>query len=264
MAHPTLSSHALRIAMPDPLRVVILDTDTDFVADLGAAFARLGWKCRVLSAPVSSWSLARTRAHALVVDPAALAEDWLPCIGALAHELPEMRIVFCSRSSSLDDRCAALRVGVDDWIAKSCDLEEILARIESVVRGPHHIGPALDERPLIEAELTISPMHRQAFAHGVSARLTAREFSLLHLLAGQQGRVVDRASAYLHVWGYPMVKRDRSVDVHVRRIRGKLRRISPEWSYIHTQYQIGYRFRADREHSQLGSHALARQVPLAV
>jgi DNA-binding response OmpR family regulator len=95
-------------------------------------------------------------------------------------------------------------------------------------------------------EVTISPAYRQAFAHGISARLTEREFGLLHLLAREQGRVVERARAYAHVWGHPMVRRDRSVDVHVRRIRGKLRRISPEWSYIHTHYQVGYRFRATR------------------
>jgi DNA-binding response OmpR family regulator len=246
MWQSTAPAHALRIAMPDPVRVAVLDSDGDFATLLSAIFRPLGWKCHLLEAPATAWTLMRMRVHVLVVDPTALAEDWLQSIGLLAQELPQLRIVFCSRTSSLEERVAALRICVDDWIAKSCDAQEILARIESVVRGPHHIGPALDERALIEAELTISPIHRQAFAHGVSAKLTAREFSLLHLLARQHGRVVDRASAYLHVWGYPMVKRDRSVDVHVRRIRGKLSRISPEWGYIHTQYQIGYRFRADR------------------
>jgi DNA-binding response OmpR family regulator len=263
MWKPTTASHALRIAMPDPLRLAILDTDTDFVAKLGVACEALGWKHRVIAAPSSPWALARMRAHVLLVDPTALTEEWLQWIGLLAEELPETRIVLCSRASSLDERLAALRAGVDCWVAKGCALDEIVARIESVVRGPHHIGPALDERPLVEAELTISPIHRQAFAHGISARLTPREFSLLHLLAEQQDRVVDRAGAYLHVWGYPMVKRDRSVDVHVRRIRTKLQRVSPDWRYIHTQYQIGYRFRADRVRVQGGLPVHARRMQLS-
>jgi DNA-binding response OmpR family regulator len=252
----SIPPQAMRIAMPDQLRAGIVDADADFVAALGAALEPFGWKGNVLAEPPSLWTLARMRLHALVLDPAALGEQPLAWMELVARELPEMRIVVCAASSTLELRVGALRIGVDDWIAKSCELEEIAARIESAVRGPHHIGPALDERPLVQAELTISPIHRQAFAHGVSARLTGREFSLLHLLAGQRGQVVDRANAYLRVWGYPMVRRDRSVDVHVRRIRGKLKRISPEWSYIQTHYKVGYRFWAERECEAEATNAL--------
>jgi DNA-binding response OmpR family regulator len=236
--------------MPDPLRVGVLDADAGFADSLSAAIEPFGSRASRLAEVPSPWALARLRLHALVLDPTMLGEDVLAWLELVARELPQMRLVVCASSSTLEQRVSALRVGVDDWIAKSCELDEIVARIESAVRGPHHLGPALDERPLVEAELTISPSHRQVFAHGVSARLTSREFSLLHLLAGQHGQVVDRASAYLHVWGYPMVRRDRSVDVHVRRIRGKLKRISPEWSYIHTHYQVGYRFWATRVSEQ--------------
>jgi DNA-binding response OmpR family regulator len=247
--------------MPDRLRVAILDADVDFAGSLGAVLEPLGWRGSVLASAPSPWALARLRLHALVVDTAVLGEEPLEWLGQVARELPDMGLVVCSSSSTVRQRVGALRIGVDDWVAKSCDLEEIVARIESAVRGPHHLGPALDERALVEAELTISPGHRQAFAHGVSARLTSREFSLLHLLAGHQGRVVDRASAYLHVWGYPMMRRDRSVDVHVRRIRTKLARISPEWSYIQTHYQVGYRFLATRT-SQVGASPGARRALL--
>lgn len=250
-ARSNLPAQVVRLAMPERTRLAVVDEDVAFMARLGQELGPYGWRHTALTEAPSPFALARMRLHVLVVDTSALGENPLSWIAEVVHELPQMRVVVCANSSTLNERVSALRLGVDDWIAKPCHVEEMLARVEGVVRGPHHIGPVLDERPLMAGEMTISPSLHQAFAHGVSARLTRREFSLLHLLAREQGHVVERARAYSHVWGYPMVRRDRSVDVHVRRIRGKLRRVSPEWSYIHTHYQVGYRFRATRQAASL-------------
>lgn len=237
-----------RLALPDPLRLAILDADLSFVTAFEKTLESFDWKCHTIGEPVSAWLIGRMKLHALVLDTATLGEDWLEWIAQLTHELPALRIVICASSSTLDERVSALRVGVDDWITKPFHPEELVARLESVVRGPQHIESAVDEPPLVAGELTISPGHRQAFARGSSTRLTAREFSLLHLLARRESCVIDRAIVYAEVWGHPMAqRRDRSVDVHVRRIRAKLKRVSPQWSYIHTHYGVGYRFRATFE-----------------
>ena len=75
----------------------------------------------------------------------------------------------------------------------------------------------------------------------LSLDLTPREFELLQLLA-RSDRVLRREEIYERVWGYAMVHGDRSVDVFVRKLRQKLRVASPEWSYIHTHFGVGYRF----------------------
>jgi DNA-binding response OmpR family regulator len=246
-----------RLALPAPLRLAILDADLGFVADFETVLESLEWKCHSIGQQVSSWSIGQMKLHALVLDTATVGEDWLEWLGQLTHELPDLRIVICASSSTLDERVGALRLGVEDWVTKPCHPEELIARVESVVRGPQHIEPAIDEPPLVAGELTISPGHRQAFARGASTRLTAREFSLLHLLARRESCVIDRAIAYAEVWGHPMAqRRDRSVDVHVRRIRTKLKRVSPRWSYIHTHYGVGYRFRATFE-DELSEAALS-------
>ncbi len=69
---------------------------------------------------------------------------------------------------------------------------------------------------------------------------------MLAAIAAHKGAVVRREMIYLRVWGYSMVRGDRSVDVHVRKIRRKLERVSPQWSYIHTQVRIGYRLHPER------------------
>jgi DNA-binding winged helix-turn-helix (wHTH) protein len=80
---------------------------------------------------------------------------------------------------------------------------------------------------------------------GVSIDLTRREFELIELLAAAEGRVLEREEIYSRLWGYTMVRGDRSVDVFVRKLRQKLERASPRWRYIHTHFGIGYRFAAE-------------------
>lgn len=77
---------------------------------------------------------------------------------------------------------------------------------------------------------------------GERAGLTVREFQILLVLAERHDRVVQRPEAYDLVWGGLMPTRDRSVDVFVRKVRRKLATVSPEWTYVHTHFGVGYRF----------------------
>ena len=79
-------------------------------------------------------------------------------------------------------------------------------------------------------------------AGGQRVGLTVREFEVLLALAEREDRVVRRADIYERVWGGEMKRRDRSVDVFVRKVRNKLTQVAPEWVYIHTHFGIGYRF----------------------
>src|SRR4030088_2348418 len=65
------------------------------------------------------------------------------------------------------------------------------------------------------------------------------------MLAAAEGRVLEREEIYSRLWGYTMVRGDRSVDVFVRKLRQKLEKASPSWHYIHTHFGIGYRFAAE-------------------
>src|SRR5665213_3651515 len=95
-------------------------------------------------------------------------------------------------------------------------------------------------------EITVRPDLYQGYVNDVSLELTAREFEILHLLS-QSDRVLRREEIYERVWGYAMAHGDRSVDVFVRKLRQKLRVASPDWSYIHTHFGVGYRFAPDRD-----------------
>ena len=101
---------------------------------------------------------------------------------------------------------------------------------------------------LREGGLEIRPDEFLALARGRPLSLTVRELSLLCALARRSGRIVSREELYAVVWHRPFRKEERSVDVYVRKLRGKLETALPNERYIHTHFGFGYRFH--REPSQ--------------
>ena len=88
----------------------------------------------------------------------------------------------------------------------------------------------------------IRPDELQVLIDGTRTGFTVREFELFFLLAKRLDSVVQRPEIYELMWGGEMPRRDRSVDVLVRKVRGKLEIAAPDWRYIHTHFGIGYRF----------------------
>jgi DNA-binding response OmpR family regulator len=93
--------------------------------------------------------------------------------------------------------------------------------------------------------LVLWPARGEVEADGASVALTRREMELLLVLAKRPGRVVQRQEIYEAVWGGVMPYRDRSVDVWVKKLRGKLATAAPDYLFVHTHYGFGYRLWAE-------------------
>jgi DNA-binding response OmpR family regulator len=93
--------------------------------------------------------------------------------------------------------------------------------------------------------LLVWPARGRVEADGVAVTLTPREMELLLVLAKRPGRVVQRQEIYEAVWGGVMPHRDRSVDVWVKKLRGKLATAAPDYLFVHTHYGFGYRLSAE-------------------
>jgi DNA-binding response OmpR family regulator len=227
------------------LRVAIIDGDTGFVQVLTKRLDRLGCEHRVLTGGLPVDRLVAMRLGALVIDLALLGQHAWDYLERVASELPALPIVVCTGQSTVAQRVRGLRLGADDWITKPCHPEELIARIEAVSRRRRQGDGTDSDDPVLAGEIEVRPDQFQAFAHGRSIDLTRREFELIALLAGAEGRVLEREEIYQRVWGYTMAHGDRSVDVFVRKLRSKLQTASPDWSYIHTHFGVGYRFAAE-------------------
>jgi DNA-binding response OmpR family regulator len=232
-------------ATPGALRIAVLDRDSGFIQVLSKRLDRLGWEHRVLASPVPAEAIAAMRLSALVVDLAVLgpqAWDWLE---RLCGALPELGVVVCTGPSTVAQRVRGLRLGADDWVTKPCHPEEVIARVQGVARRRRRPSRQTESRPVMAGEVEIRTDRFQAFVNNQGLDLTRREFELLELLAAAGGRVLEREEIYSRLWGYAMVRGDRSVDVFVRKVRQKLEKASPRWRYIHTHFGIGYRFAAE-------------------
>src|SRR5262249_41863771 len=150
-----------------------------------------------------------------------------------------------------------LRMGADDWLSKPCHPEELIARVEAVVRRRRRADTRTEDGPVVAGELEIRADRFQAYVRGESVDLTRREFELVELLANAEGRVLEREDIYRRVWGYEMARGDRSVDVFVRKLRQKLEKASPDWKYIHTHFGVGYRFAVESRLGEAVDEALA-------
>jgi DNA-binding response OmpR family regulator len=228
------------------LRLAILDTDSGFVRVLVKRAGDLGWQYRRLEAAPRTEEFVAMRVNALVVDLALLGPGAWEFLERVSVALPGLGIVVCTGRSSVSQRVRGLRLGADDWVTKPCHPEEVLARVEAVVRRRKRASARMEAGPLVAGELEIRTDQFQAFVRASSIDLTRREFEVLELLAQARGKVLQREEIYQAVWGYAMAHGDRSVDVFIRKVRQKLEKASPDWSYIHTHFGVGYRFEPER------------------
>jgi DNA-binding response OmpR family regulator len=226
----------------DPIRLGIVDSDSGFLKVLAKRLEGSGYEYRVLPGGIPPEELVASKLNALLIDPSVLRSDPWDFLEKVGSLLPGLGVIVCSQDSTVAQRVRGLRVGADDWIAKPCHPEEVVARVEAVVRRHRRGRPRADEGPMVFGEIEIRPDRFQAYVAGQSLGLTRREYELLHVLAEAEGRVIEREALYQSVWGYAMAHGDRSVDVFVRKLRAKLTTNSPGWEYIHTHFGIGYRF----------------------
>ena len=229
-------------AQTGTLRVAVIDDDSGFVRVLARRLEGSGCQYRILSGPIPADELAAMKLNALVVDPRLLGPLAWEFIERVCGMLPHLGVIVCTQGATVSQRVRGLRLGADDWLGKPCHPDEVMARIEAVVRRHRRGSVREDTGPLVAGELEIRTDRFQAYVGGESVDLTRREFELLQVLADHAGKVLERDEVYRRVWGYAMTHGDRSVDVFIRKLRSKLQKRSPSWEYIHTHFGIGYRF----------------------
>jgi len=242
------------------MRIAVLDTDSGFLQVLGKRLERLGWEQRVLASPVPTDTVVAMRLNAIVIDLAVLGPQAWDYLEKLCAALPGLGVVVCTAQSTVAQRVRGLRLGADDWLTKPCHPEELLARVEAVVRRRRRAEAREERSPIHAGEVEIRADRFQAYVDGASVDLTRREFELIELLAGAEGRVLEREEIYQRVWGYAMARGDRSVDVFVRKLRQKLEKASPDWRYIHTHFGVGYRFSPEPVEGTAAAAAVAAPV----
>jgi two-component system phosphate regulon response regulator PhoB len=182
--------------------------------------------------------------------PDVLVLDWmLPGESGLAfarrlradERTRELPILMLTARAMEQDKVSGLEAGADDYLTKPFSPKELAARIKAVLRrrAPQLSGDA------VEAEgLRLDPGTRRVTTQGTRVELSPSEFRLLHFLMTHPGRVYSRAQLLDQVWGDHVFIEERTVDVHIRRLRKALEPSGHD-RLIDTVRGSGYGFRAD-------------------
>lgn len=146
------------------------------------------------------------------------------------------------------ERIQGLSLGADDYLTKPFSPREMVARVQAVLRRALLVAEGKMRIPDADRRfpgLVVQVDQRQAWRDGEALTLTPREFDLLEYMVEHAGQVLRREVILERVWGFDFEGDDRTVDVHVTRLRSKLEPPGTRWRYIHTVWGTGYRFSAE-------------------
>src|ERR687885_2397623 len=155
-----------------PLRLAVIDTDSGFLQVLTKRLERLSWEHRVLASAVPVDTVVAMRLNAIVVDLAVLGPQAWDYLEKLCASLPGLGVIVCTGQSTVAQRVRGLRLGADDWLTKPCHPEELIARVEAVVRRRRRAQPRGDTAPMVFGEVEVRADRFQAFVSDESLDLT--------------------------------------------------------------------------------------------
>ncbi len=152
-------------------------------------------------------------------------------------------VIMLTAKSELDDKITGLKAGADDYITKPFEMQEVLARIEAVLRRADPCAAEAKSRRLVFDKLVIDMDAFELLIDGKKVDAPPKEMELLFYLASSPNRVYTRNQLLDEVWGFDYFGDSRTVDVHVKRLREKLEGVSDKWC-LRTVWGVGYKFEA--------------------
>ena len=158
------------------------------------------------------------------------------------REASNVPIIMLTAKGEDMDKILGLEYGADDYMTKPFNILEVKARIKNILRRAGGTLPAEDQKLIRVRDLEVNLLKRTVTRGGQDIRLTAKEFDLLHMFITHRGKVFDRKEMIETIWKYDYNGEDRTVDVHIRRLREKIERDTSKPEFILTKWGVGYYF----------------------
>jgi DNA-binding response OmpR family regulator len=152
-------------------------------------------------------------------------------------------IIMLTAKGQTTDKIEGLQLGADDYIVKPFDPNELIARLQAVLRRTQTVKSSSTELISI-GELEINSMNYTALLNGNEIKLPKKEFELLLFLAKHPNRVFSRDELIEMIWGWDFEGEDRVVDLYIKRLRSKLSKAENQTIMIKTVWGVGYQLEA--------------------
>jgi len=176
--------------------------------------------------------------------PGMTGEELIAWMRGEGRQIP---VIVLSAKQEVSDRVNVLRLGADDYIMKPFEIDEVLARVEAVLRRCHgqpkqtQFESGEGEKSLVIGDLVLNREQRTVRAGGVPVALTVREFEILALLMSYPKKVFTRENLFTAIWGEEYFGEDNTVNVHISNLRAKLAKAAPGREYVKTVWGIGFK-----------------------
>ena len=223
-----------------PNKVLIVDDDTHIVELIRLNLKNEGFETCTAYDGEKALELFRSEAPSIVILDVMMPKmDGLQFCREI-RRISNIPIIMLTAKGETFDKVLGLELGADDYITKPFDIKELVARVKAVLRR----SEAKDneaEKEVVFPKLTINLSNYELKLDGEYINLPAKELELLYFLASHPNRVFTREQLLEEVWGFDYPGDTRTVDVHIKRLREKLKNVEANWK-IDTVWSVGYRF----------------------
>ncbi len=226
--------------------IVVVEDERELAGLIQRGLEQDGHQVRVAGdGPGGVELIERTNPDLAVLDVMLPGFDGLEVTRRVRQDRQTPIIMLTARSTELD-KVLGLELGADDYLTKPFSMRELQARVNAILRRVERIRDQSrsrhDEEVIELPDLRIDVGSHEVISRGESVHLTATEFGLLRLLAGNPGRVFSREFLLEEVWGRDAVVFDRTVDTHIQRLRKKLGGAGSPGERIETVWGVGYKY----------------------
>ena len=228
---------------PVLLRVLVVDDEPNLVEVLTMALRFQGFEVEGAASGREALSaVMRFKPHLMVLDVMLPDMEGFDVAARLGAQRASVPIIFLTARDSTEDKVRGLSGGGDDYMTKPFSLEELVARIRTILRRTGQAAP--ESGRLVFADLELDEETREVVRGGQAVELTATEYRLLRYLMLNPRRVLTRAQLLDHVWNYDFGGDGRVLETYVSYLRKKLDAHGPP--LIRTVRGVGYALQAPR------------------
>jgi len=226
--------------MPNKIKIMVVDDDAHIAELISLYLNKEGYETKEVYSGRKALETFTAYSPYLVLLDLMLPEMDGYQVCREIRKISAVPIIMLTAKDDVFDKVLGLEMGADDYMVKPFDPKELIARVKAVLRRYEKKEGDVSKR-IVWPELTINQSTYTVTYHGKDLELPPKEFELFLHLAQYPNQVFTREQLLDQIWGYEFMGDTRTVDVHVKRVREKLKYDDDNWS-IKTVWGVGYKF----------------------